>query len=415
MMTAIPLYFLLFLGVSCADEKVRYDGYKLYKIFVPDTAGLEVVQQMQDDDGYNFWKQPRVNDTMNILLSPKKLEEFMSIINTTQLDPELMMDNVQQYIDNENPRRSVRGTFDWLGYHRLDTIYRWLDSLVTQHPQIVEPITGGRSYQGRSIRGVKLSYKQGNPGVFIEGGIHAREWISPAVVTYILNELILSEDPRVRYMAESYDWYIFPVFNPDGYEYTHTTNRLWRKTRRPSGRGCIGADPNRNWNFHWAGGGTSSNPCSEIYHGNKPFSEIETKTMSEYIDSIHDKIFSYIAFHSYSQLLLIPYGHTNTRIENYNDLLQIGNYSINALSKRYGTKYKVGNIVDVIYVASGGSMDWVRGTYKIPVTYTYELRDTGRYGFILPANQIIPTAQETLDSLVAMFQQAAVLGYGASN
>ena len=72
---------------------------------------------------------------------------------------------------------------------------------------------------------MRLSYKEGNPGIFIEGGIHAREWISPAVVTYILNELILSDDSRVRYMAESYDWYIFPVFNPDGYEYTHTTVR----------------------------------------------------------------------------------------------------------------------------------------------------------------------------------------------
>lgn len=104
-------------------------------------------------------------------------------------------------------------------------IYRWLDSLVTQYPNIVKPITGGSSYEGRSIRGVKLSYKEGNPGIFMEGGIHAREWISPAVVTYILNELILSDDSRVRYMAESYDWYFFPVFNPDGYEYTHTRVR----------------------------------------------------------------------------------------------------------------------------------------------------------------------------------------------
>lgn len=70
--------------------------------------------------------------------------------------------------------------------------------------------------------------------------------------------------------------------------------------------------------------------------------------MSQYIGTIHDKIFAYIAFHSYSQLLLIPYGHSNARVYNYNDLLQIGNYSAKALSKRYGTKYKVGNIVDVI-------------------------------------------------------------------
>ncbi|XP_078043660.1 uncharacterized protein LOC144473566 [Augochlora pura] len=413
-MRATTLHLLLVLAVARADDVVRYDGFRLYKIFVPNNDGLAALKKMQDDDGYNFWGPPRVNDTTNIMMSPKKLEEFMDIVNATRLDPELMMDDVQRYIDDENPRRNIRGAFDWLGYHRLDVIYRWLDTLVAQHPEIVKPLTGGQSYEGRSIRGVKLSFKEGNPGVFIEGGIHAREWISPAVVTYILNELILSEDPRVRYMAESYDWYIFPVFNPDGYEYTHTRNRLWRKTRRPSIGGCYGADPNRNWNFHWAEGGTSSNPCSEIYHGSKPFSETETKTMSEYIDSIQDKLFSYIAFHSYSQLLLIPYGHTRKRVENYADLYQIGTASINALSKRYGTKYNVGNIVDVIYVASGGSMDWVRGTYKIPVTFTYELRDQGRYGFILPASQIIPTAKETLDSLVAMFQHAAKLGYGSS-
>lgn len=56
-------------------------------------------------------------------------------------------------------------------------------------------------------------------------------------------------------------------------------------------------------------------------------------------------------------------------------------------------------------------MDWVKGTYKTPITYTYELRDTGRYGFLLPPDQIIPCGQEILDSLVAMFQAASDLGY----
>lgn len=59
----------------------------------------------------------------------------------------------------------------------------------------------------------------------------------------------------------------------------------------------------------------------------------------------------------------------------------------------------------ILDVASGGSMDWVKGTFKTPITYTYELRDTGRYGFILPADQIIPSAEETLDSLVTILQE----------
>lgn len=56
-------------------------------------------------------------------------------------------------------------------------------------------------------------------------------------------------------------------------------------------------------------------------------------------------------------------------------------------------------------------MDWVKGTYGKPITYTYELRDQGQYGFLLPPNQIIPTGEETMDSLVAMFKEAKARGY----
>lgn len=104
---------------------------------------------------------------------------------------------------------------------------------------------------------LKVSFKAGNPGVFLEGGIHAREWVSTATVTFILNALLTSADPRVRAMAERHDWYIFPVFNPDGYTFTHSSpqNRLWRKTLKPYvspfGFTCYGTDPNRNWGFKW--------------------------------------------------------------------------------------------------------------------------------------------------------------------
>ena len=62
-------------------------------------------------------------------------------------------------------------------------------------------------------------------------------------------------------------------------------------------------------------------------------------------------------------------------------------------------------------VATGSSADWAKGSLGIPISYTYELRDTGRYGFLLPPNQIIPTGEETLDSLVAMFKEAKARGY----
>lgn len=81
--------------------------------------------------------------------------------------------------------------------------------------------------------------------------MHAREWISGATSTYILNELLTSTDPAVRDIAENFDWYIFPVTNPDGYAYTHSNDRMWRKTRTPYTATCYGADPNRNWGHMW--------------------------------------------------------------------------------------------------------------------------------------------------------------------
>lgn len=87
---------------------------------------------------------------------------------------------------------------------------------------MVETVIGGSSYEGRDIKGVKVTFKEGNKGVFLEAGIHAREWISPAAVTYMLNEILTNQDPSVREIIENYNWYVFPVTNPDGYEYTHT-------------------------------------------------------------------------------------------------------------------------------------------------------------------------------------------------
>lgn len=94
--------------------------------------------------------------------------------------------------------------------------------------------------------------------------------------------------------------------------------------------------------------GSSRDPCSETFAGGSAFSETEMKTMSEFVASIKDKIFAYISFHSYSQVILLPYGYTNVHVDNYADLMEIGNASANALAKRYGTRYQVGNVVDIL-------------------------------------------------------------------
>ncbi|XP_015174391.1 PREDICTED: zinc carboxypeptidase-like [Polistes dominula] len=408
----IQLYFVLIIVCIVVSDKVRYDGFKVYKISIDNKNSLNILTDMEDDEGYQFLNYPRMNDSSLLVVAPEKIQEFENVVNNNKMSVALMMDNLQRYIDEENPNVDGRSNFDWTAYHRLNVIYQWMESLAQDYPKIVNTIDAGISTLGTPIKGLKLQFNSNkNTSIFLESGIHAREWISVATTTYIANELLFSKDPVVRNLAESHVWYIFPVFNPDGYEYTHSTNRLWRKNLKRSTWRCKGVDLNRNWDTHWSEIGSSSNPCSEIYAGQSAFSEIESKSMSTFINNIPEKMKAYLAFHSYSQLLLIPFGHSNERIDNYDDLMEIGRFSVKALAMRYGTNYTVGNIVDVIYPASGGSMDWVRATIGPRITYTYELRDKGRYAFLLPSDQIIPTGEETMDSLIGMFQKASDLGY----
>lgn len=56
----------------------------------------------------------------------------------------------------------------------------------------------GTTYEGVSIRGLKISKQKGNTGIFVEAGIHAREWISPGVATYIIDKLIHSNGSKSK-------------------------------------------------------------------------------------------------------------------------------------------------------------------------------------------------------------------------
>ncbi|XP_053971893.1 zinc carboxypeptidase-like [Hylaeus volcanicus] len=404
---------LVALFALATAEKVRYDNYKVFRVTPQSEEQLHTVRDLESlSDSFSFWKEPTaVNGFADVMVAPHKTHDFTEMMDNLGVKYETFIPDVQTLIDSERPPAQPLVAFDLNNYHTLNEIYSYLDSLAKAHPGKVEVIVGGSTYEKRQIKGLKLSLGGNKPGVVLEAGIHAREWIGPATILYMVNELLNSKAADVRSLAESHTWYIFPVVNPDGYVYTHEKNRMWRKTRKPYGSLCYGSDPNRNWGYKWMSGGSSSSPCSDTYAGSSAFSDIETKSFSEYLRSISGKFSAYVAFHSYSQLLMFPYGHTKDHLENYNDELSIGQKTIQALAKRYGTSYKTGNIAETIYVASGSSMDWVKGTFHKPVTFTYELRDTGRYGFLLPANQIAPTALETLDSLVGMFKEAKARGY----
>lgn len=123
-----------------------------------------------------------------------------------------------------------------------------MDYLAETYPNLCTVETIGNSVEGRPLKLLRISSNTRNnasKSVWVDGGIHAREWISPATVTYIINQFVLNYENEPQAVRDI-DWYFLPVVNPDGYEYSHVRDRLWRKNRARPGF-CAGTDLNRNF------------------------------------------------------------------------------------------------------------------------------------------------------------------------
>jgi len=291
-------------------------------------------------------------------------------------------------------------------YNTFEQIAAWVDELAETYPNLVSISTIGTSHQNRPMRVVKVTAggTTKSKAVFFHGGIHAREWISPATTLWLLNHLVTGysgNDPDIKRYVDTFEIYVLPVFNVDGYSYTWSNDRMWRKTRNPNtGTTCIGTDPNRNFGAGWGGPGSSNNPCSETYRGASAYSTKEVTVVTNWMTEINggatgDKLKGYIDFHSYSQIWLSPYGFTGTYPPDFTEQDAVNRAAIAAIASLYGTRYTFGPIYHAIYPASGGSIDWAYEYLGAIHTYSPELRDTGNYGFLLPPAQIIPSGQET--------------------
>ncbi len=377
---------------ATVDIRVRFDNHLVVRAMPRTERELQTLLKLTPD----VWSHGISVGPIDVRIAPER----RAALDASGIPYDVLIPDVQQLIDREARtagRDQVNAGLWFEDYKTYDQINAYLDELAALQPGIATVFTIGTSIEGRAIKGIEITGTTpgpGVPGVLFNGIQHAREWVAGMTTTYIADQLIRQYglDPVLTALVDTHVFYIIPVVNVDGYVYTWTNNRLWRKNRRNNGNGTFGIDINRNWSYKWGGIGASHDPGSDLYCGSGPFSEPETAALRDFMLD-RPWIVRHVDIHSYSQYVLYPWAWTPNPCIDGSIYTPLAQDIANVIRSVHGVPYSPGPWYTRLYPSSGVMQDY---TYQERAAwgFTFELRDTGQYGFLLPANQILPTAEE---------------------
>lgn len=289
----------------------------------------------------------------------------------------------------------VNGIPSFPCYRTVEETYAALNQIATNHPGLARLLDIGDSWQkvtsggaeGYDILALILS-NQSRPGpkprLFIVAEYHAREYTTSETALRFAEELVAGygNDADITWLLDYYEIHLVPMANPDGRKWAEQ-GQLWRKNT-DNNDGCTtfpnyGTDLNRNLSFKWGMTGSSGSPCSETYRGPAPLSEPENLAISSYILSLFpdqrgpndtdaapaNTTGLVINLHSYSPLIIYPWGWTAALVPNSTALRTLGGRF------SYFSRYTVQQAID-LYAVSGELDDWIYGELGVPV-YTFEM------------------------------------------
>lgn len=291
---------------------------------------------------------------------------------------------------------SAQRPADWYAeYHDFTAIQAHLTQLAAELPDRVALEVIGGSIEGRPLVAVRLgNHAQGKP-MLINGAEHAREWIAATVPVCIAERLARgADDPALARFLDTTALWVVPVVNPDGYQYSWSSDRYWRKNRR----GTFGVDLNRNFSVAFGGAGSSGDRRSQVYRGEYAFSEPETAALRDLVR--RESIALHVDLHSYGQLLLHPWTHTAAPARDRDRFAAIADRMASAIYAAHGQRYEI-KAGARLYAAAGTMTDWMYGEANA-LSFTIELRPRGGSGFVLPPAQIRPTCDEAMAAVLEL-------------
>ncbi|XP_078573698.1 carboxypeptidase B-like [Branchiostoma floridae x Branchiostoma japonicum] len=403
---------LLLSMVSVAFATKRFDGEQVLRIHPEHEGHLEkLVRLERSEQSLDFWQGPTsLSRPVDVRVPKDLLGKVKTLLEKTGMEYTVMVDDLQQSIRMARSRHIRSAGFNFDDYNTYNEIKEQLLDFAWSYPSLVSISTIGRSCENRDIIAIKVGAAGTNkPAVFLEGQLHARDWIVSATLMYNIKFLLegYGSDNQTTSLMDQVDFYFIPVTNVDGYAYT-ANDRMWKKTRcLNSGTACLGADANRNWDDHWHDTGSSTNPCSDKYLGSRAFSEPETDAVSDWVLENSNNLKAYLSVHAYGQYWMTPYGWTSAHPLDYDEQADLAERAVNAIRSVNGKRFTYGTFTNLLYAASGMSCDWAYTVAGIKYSYTIQLRDTGQYGFVLPADQIRPSADEFFAGLLVVAEQVA--------
>ncbi|MFC3995494.1 M14 family metallopeptidase [Nocardiopsis sediminis] len=305
-------------------------------------------------------------------------------------------------------------------YHNYDELTDVVDQVVADHPDLALKTSAGTSHEGRDLIAVKLSANvetdEAEPEVLFTHSQHAREHLTVEMAVYLLETLTdgYGSDARITELLDGREIWILPNVNPDGSEYDIETGsyRSWRKNRQPNeGSSAIGTDLNRNWAYNWGCcGGSSGDPSSITYRGSAGESATEVNQVADFVRGRvvdgEQQITAAIDFHTYSELILWPYGYTYGDVapgmtqDDYDTHAELGRLMAD------GNGYTPQQSSD-LYITDGSINDWLWADQGI-FSYTYEMYpgSESEGGFYPPDDVIGRETERNHDSVLDLIDYA---------
>ncbi len=292
------------------------------------------------------------------------------------------------------------------GYHTYAELVASLQATASDHADITALSSIGSSHEGRDLPIIKISDNaaadEDEPEVLFTCNMHAREHLTTEMCLRIVSRFTdgYGSDQTVTGFVDSREIYVIPTQNPDGSEFDISGGEYqgWRKNRQPNSDGTVGTDINRNFSYKWGCcGGSSGTPSSETYRGPSAASTPEVAAVQAFVDSRvvggAQQIKAHIDFHTFSELVLWPFGHTYDQVtegmtqEEYNRFVSVGEEM--AASNSYTPDQSSG-----LYITDGDISDWMWGQHKV-LSYTFEMYPSGGGidGFYPPDEQIAPQTE----------------------